>query len=150
MMNKIVFVFFIAFAQLLASCTYENDIDVGNIDKFTISGLKDGALVCCANLEIENKSSLSFQLETGELLVLAGESKVGVVQLLKPVVVPGHSSKKYRVDFSVEIDNPEAGLISAFGNIFGNKIIFRLKGSIIAKSFLFNKKFFIDKTLGVE
>ena len=95
MMNKIVFVFFIAFAQLLASCTYENDIDVGNIDKFTISGLKDGALVCCANLEIENKSSLSFQLETGELLVLAGESKVGVVQLLKPVVVPGHSSKKY-------------------------------------------------------
>ena len=149
-MNKILLVFFILFAQLFSSCTDENSINIGNINKFSISGLKDGTLVCSADLDIENENFLSFQLETGELIILAGETKIGVVHLLKPIVISGHSLKKYNINFSVEVDNPEAGLISAFGDVFGNKTVFRLKGSIIAKSFLFNRKIFIDKPLGVE
>jgi hypothetical protein len=149
-MNKFLFVFFILFAQFFSSCTDEKAINLGNINKFSISGLNNGTLVCSADLEIENRSFFSFQLETAEMIVLAGETKIGVVHLLKPIVIPGHSSKKYNVDFSVEVDNPEAGLISAFSDVFGNKTVFRLKGSIIAKSFLFSRKIFIDKLLGVE
>jgi hypothetical protein len=149
-MNKIILACLIVLCQFFSSCTYENAIDIGNINKFNVSGLKNGVLVCRADLVIENKSIFPFELETGELLVLAGENKIGIVQLLKTLKIDGHSSKQYSVDFTVKVDSPETGFISALGNIFGNKTTFRLKGSVIAKSFLFNRRIFIDKPLSIE
>jgi len=149
-MNRIKFVSVIISALIFTSCTFEKSIEFGNIDKFNISGFNNRELVCSAIIEISNKSFFSFQLEADELIVMAGESKIGIVKLLQPVIIEGHSLKQYKIDFTVLIDNPQSGLLSAFGNIFGNKAAFKIKGSIIAKSFLLSRKIFIDKPLGIE
>ncbi len=137
------FIVFSVLIILVSSC--QDKIEVGEITQFEILDLDGNKVNCKAEMEINNLSYFPCKIETGEIHAFSNGSDIGLVKLKKPIKIIGNAKNTYQMEFYLEIKNPEAGIFALLGNLFGKKSAYRLKGNIIARTFIFYRTIEFDR-----
>lgn len=137
----------LSFCILLSSCINSDNIKVGEIENFSITKFSGNSIQCKSSIEIVNNSVWSITLKNKEMLIFAGDQKLGTVNFNEALKIGANTSKIYNFQFTVEITNVELGFASLMGNILGNSKEYRIKGKVSACSMLICKNIEVNEVL---
>jgi hypothetical protein len=135
---------FLANFILLSSCLSENSIRVGQIENIKLTGLENNAIICQAELQIENNYFLPFKLNAGDIKVYVSDKILGSIQIKNTLRVKAKEKKNYVIEFKFVPANGNAGILSLVQMFNKGDANFTLKGNIKAHSFLIYKNIPID------
>ena len=147
-MRRIIPLIIIILSTLLMSCSIDKEVEIGKLSNFRMKGMANNAIKCSADIQISNNSMFTYNLETSELHVFAGENDFGIVKLPNEVKILSNSNKTYTIDIEVAINDSEVGIISVINNIMGKKTKYSLRGNIKARSYIFYKTLKVNETIG--
>jgi hypothetical protein len=123
----------------LASCVPENSIQVGQIENIKFTGIENNAILCQAELQIENNYFLPFKLDADEINVYASDKILGSIQLKNTLHIKAKEKKVYEIEFKFIPAVGNGGILSIIQMFNIENINITLKGNIRAHSFLVNK-----------
>jgi hypothetical protein len=128
----------------LSSCLSEDSIQVGQIENIKLTGFEDNAILCQAELQIENKYFMSFKVDADDLKVYAADKILGSIQLRSKLFIKAKEKKNYLIDLKFLLADGNSGIISIIQKFSNGNANLSIKGNIKAHSLFIRKKISID------
>jgi hypothetical protein len=128
----------------LSSCISENSIQVGQIENIKLTGFEENAILCQAELQIENKYFMSFKIDLDDLKVYASDKILGNIQLRNTLRIKAKEKKNYTIQLKFVLADGNVGILSIIQKFNNGNADITLKGNIKAHSLLINKRFPIE------
>ena len=129
------------FLLLLSSCGNFSKITVGEVKDFTVNGFKDNALLASVSVPVDNPTHHKITITEIDLKVYMNNQYLGKVNTIEPVVLPSKSYGNYDIDLKIRVANFFGAALTLMSLQKGQVIIFRMEGSVVARSMLMKNKF---------
>ncbi len=135
------FLFFI----LLISCGKFSEITVGEIHGFTIKGFDDNALVVMFSIPIENPTLHRITITDFDTRVYMNSQYVGKITSSESLLLPAKSAMIHEMEFKIRLANFLGTALGIMNLKKGQKVSFKLEGTVSARTLLIKKKININE-----
>lgn len=134
---------------LLSSCGRYKEIDVGDIQEFSIKGFVENSLVLAIRVPVYNPSMYKITLTDLDARVYINDEYIGKVNSTEPVVLQRKSSDVHDLVVNVRLANFLGSAMKMMNLRKGSTVKLRLEGTFTAKSCGLKKKVPVDETRDV-
>ena len=134
---------------LLSSCGKYKEIEVGDIQEFSIKGFVDNSLVLAIRVPVYNPSMYKITLMDLDARVYINDEYIGKVNSTEPVVLPRKSNDVHDLVVNVRLANFLGSAMKMMNLRKGSNVKLRLEGTFTAKSLGLKKKVEVDETRDV-
>jgi LEA14-like dessication related protein len=126
---------------LLATVTCVNveEIKIGTVHNIEFQGLHGNVVTLKAVVPVENPNGVDLKIKDADLTVWLGDKELGKVKQLDEILILKKSNQEYPLVINVEITNV-MNIASVFMNLSGGIHDLRLRGTVVIKAFVYNKK----------
>ncbi|MBA7522518.1 hypothetical protein ES705_14637 [subsurface metagenome] len=125
---------------LFTSCSNFSEIYVGEVREFTVKGFEDNALVVTAAIPVTNPTLYKIRITEIDLKVYMNNQYLGKIHSIEQLVLPAKSDETYNMDLNVRVVNLFGAALTMINLKKGQKINFRMEGTITARSVLVKKR----------
>jgi LEA14-like dessication related protein len=129
------------FIVLFSSCGNFSRITVGEVKDFSVNGFEDNALLASVSVPVDNPTHHKITITDIDLKVYMNNQYLGKVNTIEPVVFPSKSYGNYDIDLKIRVANFFGAALTLISLQKGQVIIFRMEGSVGARSMLMKKNF---------
>ena len=129
------------FIVLFTSCGNFSKITVGEVKDFTVNGFENNALLASVSVPVDNPTHHKITITEMDLKVYMNNQYLGKLNTIEPVVLPSKSYGKYDIDIKIRVANFFGAALTLMSLQKGQVIIFRMEGSVGARSMLLKKNF---------
>ncbi len=136
-------VVFILIVTLL-SCTKIEELKIGDVRQVSFTGIHDNVISLKITVPIENPNTFSIRIREADLYVNQGDNELGKVKQIDDIFIPAKSAQEYTVNINIELTNIKDIMTSAMMMFSGGVHDLHLSGTIMASSFLYNRKIKIE------
>jgi LEA14-like dessication related protein len=136
---------FLLFIVLFTSCGNFSKITVGEIKDFTVNGFEDNALLASVSIPVDNPTHHNITITDIDLKVYMNNQYLGKVNAIEPIVLLSKSNRNYNIDLKVRVANFFGAALTLMNLQNGQIILFRMEGTVSARSMLLKKKFEISE-----
>jgi LEA14-like dessication related protein len=131
---------------LLVSCGKLSEIKVGDVDKITVNGFEDNAVLISAEIAVINPTINRITITGFDTRVYLNEQYLGKVNSVEHIVIRSKSSEKYNIVFNIRLSNFLGTALAMMKFREGNKINIRIEGTITARSLLIRHKINVSES----
>lgn len=136
---------FLLTVVLFSSCGNFSKITVGEVKDFTVNGFEDNALLASVSVPVDNPTHHKITITDIDLKVYMNNQYLGKVNTIEPVVLPSKSYGNYNIDLKVRVANFFGAALTLMSLQKGQVIVFRMEGTVGARSMLMKKNFEISE-----
>jgi len=138
------FVFFL-FIVIFSSCGRFSEITVGDIHGVTIRGFEENALVVMLSVPVENPTMHRITITDFDTRLYMNSQYVGNITSVDAVILPPKSEMVHDMVLHVRLANFIGTAIGLMNLTKGQKVNFRLEGTVSARTFLARRKIAINE-----
>jgi LEA14-like dessication related protein len=128
------------------SCGRFSDIIVGDVSGVNIKGFEENALVVELNVPIDNPTIHKIRLNKFDAKVYMNNQYLGKANNKFPLVLNSKSSQVYTLVLEIRLANVFGTAMNIMTIRKGQKVKFRIDGSLSARTFLVCKKIEISES----
>ncbi|MCX7986334.1 MAG: hypothetical protein N2662_05295 [Bacteroidales bacterium] len=128
------------------SCT-RVPIELGKIENMRIEKVTTKSVFCSIDVPITNHSLLPFTVKEGELSAYFENERIGSAHITETVRISSWGTKTYPIRLQLMLENPEASTHMAVNALLGKKNTYFIRGTISARSLVFQRKINIERTI---
>jgi LEA14-like dessication related protein len=145
-MKRLKFIAGILILLVVTGCARYKDIEVGEIQDFSIRGFDENALILVVKVPVHNPSGHKITITDLDARVFMNEQYVGKVNSSEPVILPRKSDEVHELKLKVRLANFLGTAMNMMQLKKGKKVLLRLEGTFVAKSMGLKKKVEIDES----
>lgn len=148
-MDRLKFLWGIIILLLLGSCGKYKDIEVGDLQDFSIRGFAENALILDIKVPVKNPSMHKITITDFDARIFIDEKYMGKVTSAEPVILKRKSDEMYDIVLHVRLANFFGSAMKMMNLKRGKQVNVRLEGSFVAKSMGLKRKMDINETRDV-
>ena len=136
---------FIAVLFLFSSCMTYQDIEFKKVNSYSMGQVKNGRVNFIMNVRVFNPNWYKIKIVKGEMDLSLGGNDAGQAYLTEKIKLKGKEERDY--DIIVEADFQQltkAVLAAGLSVLITKTAVFRMKGWIKGRVFVFGKKFPVE------
>jgi LEA14-like dessication related protein len=141
---KIYYLFALSF--ILISCGKFSEITVGEINGVTIKGFEENAMIIALSIPVNNPTHHKITLSDFNTKVTMNNQYLGKVNSSDPVILMANSQQVYDLVLEVRLANVFGTALTLMNMKKGQRVLFRIEGSMNARTFLVKKKLEINES----
>jgi LEA14-like dessication related protein len=139
--NSVYFILLI----LLCSCGRFSEITVGEINGLTINGFEENALVMTLSVPIGNPTLHRITITDFDTRLYMNAQYIGKITSVDAIVLTPRSKMQHDLVLHVRMANFIGTAIGIMNLKKGQKVNFRLEGTVMARTRLMKKKIYINE-----
>lgn len=130
---------------LSVSCGRFAEITVGEFNGVTIKGFEENSLLVTLHVPIENPTFHRIVIKDFDTRLFMNTQYVGKISSEDVIVLPARSDQVYEINVRVRVANFIGTAISLMSLKKGQKVNFRLEGTVSARTALIRKTIAINE-----
>jgi hypothetical protein len=120
---------------------------MGKIENLRIEHITTQSISCYIDVPITNHSLFPFTVENGDLTAYLENERIGSAFLAETLHISSWGTKTYPIKLRLVLESPETSTHMAVNALLGKKNTYFIRGTINARSLLFQRKINIERTI---
>jgi len=129
----------------LSSCGRFSEVTIGDISGLTVQGIQNDALIVVVNIPVENPTHHRITINEVDLRMSMNKQYVGKILLNDKIIIPANSDEIHEVSLKVRMANLITTGLFMMNMKKGQKVQFRLEGSVTARSLMIKREILVDE-----
>ena len=145
-MRHIKIYFLVLLPFFFISCGDFSNITIGEITGLTIKGFEENAMIVELSVPVNNPTMHKITVSDFDTKVFMSNQYLGKVTSKEPVVLKANSFEVYDLVLEVRLANVFGTALTLMNLKSGQKVLFRLEGTVQSRALLIKRKIDINES----